>query len=385
MMPEIPYYLYAVLGLSAAGITYGLTIVLIKVMPRLGVMDLPDERKIHREPVPKLGGLALFAAIAVCLALACAISPMARHVLLQPRSIAVFAGLCVMLGLGIYDDLFRASWLTKFVFQMVAAAIVIRQGVIIQKVTNPFGPTIELGRFSIYWTFIWLIGITNAVNLSDGLDGLATGIVSIVSGVTFAITLNLMHTRPEQYELFVFAAVTSIVLLGSSLAFLRFNFFPARIFLGDTGSLVLGFMIACTAVISSQISSTTVALVVPVIALGLPILDTVLAILRRTARRRNPFQADREHIHHKIMQSGISHPETVLILYGFCILLGVAALVLAFKKNQYAGVVLFVLLLVTLFGFRKFGILDVTRLWGIGKKSPRERQKGGTPRQEPRK
>jgi UDP-GlcNAc:undecaprenyl-phosphate GlcNAc-1-phosphate transferase len=153
--------------------------------------------------------------------------------------------------------------------------------------------------------------------------------------------------------------------MGAALAFLRYNFYPAKIFLGDTGSLFLGFLIACTAIRSSQISTTTVALVVPIIALGLPILDTVLVFLRRTAKRRNPFQADLQHIHHKMIESGLSHPETVLVLYGFCILLGVAALVLALKKNEYAGIVLFVLTVITLIGFKKFGVLDITRLWGI--------------------
>jgi UDP-GlcNAc:undecaprenyl-phosphate GlcNAc-1-phosphate transferase len=278
--------------------------------------------------------------------------------------------MAVMLGLGVYDDLRQTGWLPKFAFQIVAACIVIHEGLVITKITNPFGPTLELpAAFSLTFTIVWLVGITNAVNLSDGLDGLATGIVMIVCGVTFANSLHLMQARPEQYQFFVFPAITSVAVLGAAAAFLRFNFYPARIFLGDTGSLFLGFLIACTAVRSSQISTTTVALVVPMIALGLPILDTVLAFLRRTARRRNPFQADLEHIHHKMMESGLSHPETVLVLYAFCLLLGVAALVLALKKNQYAGIVLFVLTVITLAGFKKFGVLDVTRLWGMRGKS----------------
>ncbi|MCX7846534.1 MAG: undecaprenyl/decaprenyl-phosphate alpha-N-acetylglucosaminyl 1-phosphate transferase [bacterium] len=365
---EISYRLYVVLFLLTGGLTYGLTHVMIWLAPRLGAVDKPDARRIHQRPVPKLGGLALFVAIAAGLVVAAALHPWVARVVLTPQSLAIFVGMAIMLAVGVYDDLFGVSWMWKFAFQIVAACIVIRHGMVIMKLTNPLGAEhIQLNPLLAFvFTLVWLIGITNAVNLSDGLDGLATGIVLIVSGVTFANSLHLMVMRPEQTEAyFVFPAVTSICVAAASLAFLRFNFYPARIFLGDTGSLFLGFWLACTAVRSSQISTTTVALLVPVIALGLPILDTVIAFLRRAARRRNPFQADLEHIHHKMLESGLSHPETVLVLYGFCLLLGIAALVVAYKRHQYAGVILFVLTAIVLVGFRKFGILDITRLWGI--------------------
>ena len=364
---EISYSLYVVLFLVAVFLTYILTLALIKLAPKIGAVDKPDGRKIHNVPVPKLGGIAIFIAFAVTIGLAVAFNSTVAKEFLSQRTFAIFIGLLVMLLLGIYDDLFQLSWMWKFTFQIVAACIVIRHGLVITNITNPLGlMTLKLPiMFGFFFTIMWLVGLTNAVNLSDGLDGLATGIVLIVSGVTFANSIYLMQTRPEQYQLFIFPAVTSVCILGASVAFLKFNFYPARIFLGDTGSLFLGFLIACTAVRSSQISTTTVAFVVPVIALGLPILDTTLAFLRRTAKRRNPFRADMDHIHHRMIQSGLSHPQAVLVLYGFCILLGVAALVLALKKNQFAGIVLFVLTVITLIGFKKFGVLDVTRLWGM--------------------
>jgi len=383
---DISYRLYVLLFVTASGMTYGLTRLMIWLAPRIGAVDHPSARRIHQRPVPKLGGLALFVAIGLSLALGACLHPHVARVVLTPQSLAIFAGMVVMLGLGIYDDVFGVSWMWKFAFQIVAACIVIRHGMVIMKLTNPLGlQAIQLNPMVAFiFTLMWLIGITNAVNLSDGLDGLATGIILIVSGVTFANSVHLMLTRPEQTEAyFVFPAVTSICVAAAALAFLRFNFYPARIFLGDAGSLFLGFWLACTAVRSSQISTTTVALVVPVIALGLPILDTVLAFLRRTARRRNPFQADLEHIHHKMMESGLSHPETVLVLYGFCLLLGIAALVVAFKKHQYAALILFVLTVIVLIGFRKFGVLDITRLWGTrggsdaGKDAPTRRARGG--------
>ena len=364
---EISYSLYVVLFLAALFLTYILTVALIKLAPKIGAVDKPGGRKIHRVPVPKLGGLAIFIAFAITVGLAVLFNPTVANEFLSQKTFAIFIGLLVMLLLGIYDDLFKLSWMWKFTFQIVAACIVIRQGLVITNITNPLGlMTLKIPiMFGFFFTIMWLVGLTNAVNLSDGLDGLATGIVLIVSGVTFANSIYLMQTRPEQYQLFIFPAVTSVCILGASVAFLKFNFYPARIFLGDTGSLFLGFLIACTAVRSSQISTTTVAFVVPVIALGLPILDTTLAFLRRTAKRRNPFRADMDHIHHRMIQSGLSHPQAVLVLYGFCILLGVAALVLALKKNQFAGIVLFVLTVITLIGFKKFGVLDVTRLWGM--------------------
>jgi len=368
---EISYWLYAVLFFAALVLTYTLTVALIKITPKIGVVDNPGERKIHTVPIPKLGGLAIFIAFAVTIGLAILFNDTVANELLSPKTSSIFIGLLVMVALGIYDDLKHISWMWKFTFQIVAACIVIRQGLVITNITNPLGlMTLKLPvMFGFFFTIMWLVGLTNAVNLSDGLDGLATGIVLIVSGVTFANSLYLMHTRPEQYQLFIFPAVTSICILGAAVAFLKFNFYPARIFLGDTGSLFLGFLIACTAVRSSQISTTTVAFVVPVIALGLPILDTTLAFLRRTAKRRNPFRADLDHIHHRMIQSGLSHPQAVLVLYGFCLLLGIAALVLALKKNQFAGIVLFVLTVITLIGFKKFGVLDVTRLWGMKNKN----------------
>lgn len=365
---DISYRLYVLLFVVVGGVCYGLTKVLLWLAPRVGAVDRPSARRIHEKPTPKLGGLALFIAIAVGLVAGAFLHPAVARVMLNAQSLAIFVGMTIMLCVGIYDDLFGVSWMWKFAFQIVAACIVIRHGMVIMKLTNPLGAEhIQLTPWVAFvFTLLWLIGITNAVNLSDGLDGLATGIVLIVSGVTLANSLHLMVARPEQAEAyFVFPAVTSVCVAAAALAFLRFNFYPARIFLGDTGSLFLGFWLACTAVRSAQISTTTVALLVPVIALGLPILDTVLAFLRRAARRRNPFQADLEHIHHKMMESGLSHPETVLVLYGFCLLLGIAAIVVAYKRHQYAGVILFVLTAIVLIGFRKFGVLDITRLWGI--------------------
>ncbi len=373
---EIAYSLYISLFIVNIIITYFITMLLMKLAPKIGIVDKPSPRKIHLKEVPKLGGLAIFISLTLTFFIATLLHPQIKTDFISSQSIAIFVGMGIMLILGLYDDIFKASWMWKFTFQIVAACIIVRHGILVSKITNPFSVPIQLGALGgMIFTVAWIVGITNAINLSDGLDGLASGIIIIVCGVTFANSIHLMQTRPEQYQLFVFAAVTSICVLGAALAFLKFNFFPAKIFLGDTGSLLLGFLIACTAIRSAQLNTTTVALVVPIIALGLPILDTVLAFLRRTSKRRNPFRADKEHIHHKILESGLSHPETVLVLYGFCMILGIAALILALKTNQYSGIILFVLTAIILVGFKKFGMLDITRLWGTPDKKNKKSNK----------
>ena len=198
---EIAYSLYIVLFLIALFLTYIFTTVLIKIAPKIGAVDEPNGRKIHSVPVPKLGGLAIFIAFTITIGLAILFNSTVAGELLSPKTTAIFVGLFVMLILGIYDDLKHLSWMWKFTFQIVAACIVIRQGLVITNMTNPLGlTTLKLPiMFGFFFTIMWLVGLTNAVNLSDGLDGLATGIVLIVSGVTFANSLYLMQTRPEQY------------------------------------------------------------------------------------------------------------------------------------------------------------------------------------------
>ena len=333
-------------------------------------------RHIGNRQIPRLGGAALVAAFAITAVLAAFLNPSVAKEFLQPQTLAIFGGLLIVAVLGVVDDLLQLSWATKFVFQIVASCLVIGNGIVIAKITNPFGPTLDFYPWmAIAFTLIWLVGITNAINLSDGLDGLCGGIIFIVAAVIFVNSRMLAHTRPEQFTLFIFPSVVCAIVLGAVLGFLRYNFYPAKIFLGDGGALFLGFLVACMAIRSSQISATSVALLVPIIALVLPILDTTMSFLRRTDRRENPFQSDAQHIHHKIMYSGLTHPETVLVLYGFCLLLGLAALALSLRSNQYAGIILVVLTIVILLGFKKFGVLDVTRLWGVRRRGDMEEQK----------
>ena len=358
--------LYVVLFVTGLVLTWLFTKLTIAFAVKRKLFGPTGGRHINGREVPRLGGVALCAAFFLTALLGAFLNREIAREFLTPQVLSIFGGLLIVAILGLVDDLLELSWGTKFLFQIVASCLVIGNGVIIAKITNPFGPTLEFYPWmAMAFTLIWLVGITNAINLSDGLDGLCGGIVFIVAAVILVNSRLLAHTRPEQLQLFIFPSVVCVIVLGAILGFLRFNFYPAKIFLGDCGALFLGFLVACMAIRSSQISATSVALLVPLIALGLPILDTTLAFLRRAARRGNPFQSDAQHIHHKIMYSGLTHPETVLVLYGFCLLLGLAALALSLRSNQYAGLILVILTVVILLGFKRFGVLDVTRLWGV--------------------
>lgn len=368
---DISPLLFPVLFFCGLGLTWLFTKATLAFAIRRKLFGPCGGRHGERQ-VPRLGGAPLFLAFILTALLAAFLHPAIAREFTTPQTLSIFGGLAIVAVLGLVDDLLQLSWGTKFLFQIVASCLVIGNGVVIAKITNPFGPTLDFYPWmAIVFTLIWLVGITNAINLSDGLDGLCGGIIFIVAAVIFANSRVLAHERPEQLAQFIFPSTVTVILLGSVLGFLRYNFYPAKIFLGDCGALFLGFLVACMAIRSSQISATSVALLVPIIALGLPILDTTLAFLRRTARRGNPFQSDAQHIHHKIMYSGLTHPETVLVLYGFCLLLGLAALVLSLRSNQYAGLVLIILTILVLLGFKKFGVLDVTSLWGVRRRGER--------------
>jgi len=364
---EFGYPMYLLLFIVSWILTFVFTSILIKILNKYKLYDMPnqDNRRIHSVPIPRLGGLSIFISVAITLIIAAIIHPAIRTEFMSVEAISIFSGLVIMIGLGIYDDIWKASWPLKFAVQIVATCIVIAGGVYIKNMTGITGTTLQLNEILRFaFTFIWIIGITNAINLSDGLDGLSSGIVLIVVSVIFINSVYLMNTRDQQFSLFVFSAICSISLIGAALAFLHFNFYPAKIFLGDTGSLFLGFFLACIAIHGSQMSTTTVALTVPVIALGLPILDTTIAFLRRSLQAKNPFKPDLQHIHHKIILSGLSHPKAVLVSYAFCFVLGISALVMSIYKNQFSIFIIFILIAITFVFLRKYGIMDITKLWG---------------------
>jgi UDP-GlcNAc:undecaprenyl-phosphate/decaprenyl-phosphate GlcNAc-1-phosphate transferase len=295
---------------------------------RVGLFDRSDSRKVHGSEIPRVGGVGIVIAVAfTCATLLALYGP---DTLTGNRRLlfVVFAGGFAVHLVGLYDDVrqLHAKW--KFLSQVVIAVLVFAAGVRMTTLALPFVGVVELGTFAgLLFTVIWLVGITNAFNLIDGLDGLAAGAALFALTTMFVVAIS--NTRYD-------AALATLTLAGATLGFLYYNFHPATIFLGDSGSLFLGFMLAGIGVLSAQKSPTVVAVAIPVVSLGLPVLDTLIAITRRFLRRQPIFAADRGHIHHRLLGRGYSPRTVVLALYGVCALLGLAAMMLVNSGGHVA-------------------------------------------------
>jgi len=326
---------YAVSFIAAVACSYLLTIPVRALALRFDIVDHPEKRKIHEVPIPLMGGLAIFISFMLI---------SVPVILLQgeadSKSLVSFLGLAaggaIIVLLGVYDDIRGLRARTKFAWQAIAALMVMSCGVRFDVFTNPLGASFEIGWLSLPLTLLWIVGVTNAINLIDGLDGLAAGIGTIAAIGLFFITQNPLVT------------IVTIVLAGSGLGFLGHNFYPARIFLGDSGSMFMGFVLAVVSIIGSLKATTATVLILPIILLGLPLFDTLFAIFRRARRRVNPFKADREHIHHRLVRIGLHHPKVVLVLYFACSYLAVTAYAIAQLPYQ-AALVFFVLLMMGAF------------------------------------
>ncbi len=290
-----------------------------KAAYKLGRVDEPDARKVHTVPIPRLGGIAIFLGFCIAVATIELLTPGP----LFPRT-GPFMGLLVGGGLifllGIVDDLKPLPAKFKFLVQIGAAAVAVYLGVRIEVLSNPFGGMFILPVYLVYGlTVFWLVGITNTINLIDGLDGLAGGVTLIAASTTALIAIQ---TRQPAL------ALLSLALVGSTIGFLRYNWNPAKIFMGDSGSLFLGFTLAAISVVGLLKVAATAALLVPILILGVPIFDTAFAIIRRALQRRPIFSPDRGHLHHRLLGLGFSQRRAVLIIYAICLLLGGTALTL---------------------------------------------------------
>lgn len=335
----MPTYMLAFM--VALLVTYLLTPQVIKLAVKAGAMDAPDARKVHTRPIPRMGGLAIFAGFVLAIL---ASMHVGREVL------GLLAGGTVIVMVGVIDDLRQLSARVKLMGQIAAALVMVLFNVRIDWLTNPFGGEMfYLELFSIPFTVLFTVSMINVVNLIDGLDGLAAGVSTIA-----AVTILLVALQQN----FWVVAILTAALAGSSLGFLHYNFNPARIFMGDTGSMFLGFMLAGISVIGTVKSAATIALVVPVVALGLPILDTAFAIIRRYANGQPIFKPDKGHLHHRLLALGLSQRQAVLLMYGISSCLGVSAIVLT-EVSYVLGVALVLALLgVACYGARRLGVLS---------------------------
>ena len=295
-----------------------MTPVSIWVANKIGAIDIPrDERKIHKRPIPRFGGLAIFVA---------SIIPMILLEGQNPSIRAAALGGLLMYLLGAVDDLKQLSAGVKFVGQTAIAVLMYFMGIRIAFITNYFyGGNLHFGvALSFIITVGWIVGITNAINLMDGLDGLAAGISAIIA--CFLAYVAYIH---GEILGMMPVCVALMAVAGGCAGFLPYNFSPAKTFMGDSGALYLGYMIAVLSVISPLKRATFVAALVPIMALAIPIFDTLFAIVRRAARSENVMAADKGHIHHRIMKTGFGQRRAVLIIYGVVGIMGMVAVLIS--------------------------------------------------------
>ncbi|MFJ7728266.1 glycosyltransferase family 4 protein [Neobacillus sp. NPDC097160] len=296
-----------------------------KLAFKIGATDKPNQRKVHQKIMPRLGGLAIYLSFIIGM------------LVLRPGgdyTLPIIVGSMIIVITGILDDMMELSAKVKFIAQIAAAAVVVIWGGIdVDFINVPFGGKIEFGYLSVPLTIIWIVGITNAINLIDGLDGLAAGVSSIA-----LITISGMAVIMG--DGFV-TAIASIV-LASTLGFLIYNFHPAKIFMGDTGALFLGYMISVLSLLGFK-NVTIISFIVPIIILGVPISDTFFAILRRIVNKKPLSAPDKSHLHHCLLRSGFTHRQTVLIIYAMAAFFGLAAII--FSQAKLLGGSLFIVLL----------------------------------------
>ncbi|KRM58713.1 glycosyltransferase family 4 protein [Secundilactobacillus malefermentans] len=300
---EIIVSLFATMIVSAV-----LTPFVRKFAFMIGAEDRPNSRRVNKIPMPTLGGLAIFIAYTF------ATMVLLRNAIPQRQLWGVFAGECVIIATGVIDDVFVLKPRQKMLGISIAALVVyFGAGLKMTSITLPFIGSWQIGWLSLPITWLWIVAITNAINLIDGLDGLATG-VSIIALTTTGITgfffLNVANT---------YVAIMIFSLVAAMVGFLPYNFFPARIYLGDTGALFIGFMISTFSLYGLK-NATFISVIIPVIILGVPITDTVYAILRRMLNRQPITHADKHHLHHRLMQIGLTHRQTVLVIYGIALI-----------------------------------------------------------------
>lgn len=336
---------YICLAAAAFATTYVLVPAVKRLAIRLDAVDYPSKRRINTRPIPRMGGLAVFAGLVV----ACILqiigtwnwgwpSALVPHPSMSLNYPLLAVSFCLITAVGAIDDVISLRPRAKLAGQIVAASVAAAGGLVIGSVVNPFvpGAYIDLGWLAYPITVVYLVAFANIINLIDGLDGLATGISGIAAFAMFGFAA--LSGRGD-------AAALSIALFGSTLAFLRFNFHPASIFLGDAGSLLLGFALGTISLLSVSRTAALTSLLIPLIVAGVPILDTLSAIIRRKRAHVSIGQADKGHIHHRLIQEGYDQRQAVLLIYAWCILLALGATVI----NQVpveARIFIFILLLV---------------------------------------
>jgi len=334
--------------LIALLVSFAATPLMIRLAKHMGAIDVPkDGRRVHKVPTPRLGGLAIFLGF---------LAGLLYMYEIDSRMVGVLTGAAIIVTLGFFDDIKPLPAKFKFLVQIIAAVIVIRSGVRIDHVSNPLhfmfpdNEYIIFGNWSYPLTLLWIVGVTNAINLVDGLDGLAAGI-SIISAVTLFVAAQTTG-QP-------FAAFLASILAASTLGFLPYNFNPAKIFMGDTGALFLGYMLSVISVMGVLKGAAALSILVPIFAIGLPIYDTLFAMIRRASNGKSMMEADKGHLHHKLLDAGMSQRQAVITLYSISAVLGFSAVVLVEATLKVAFVLVFAVFLLASMGAKYLSQVEV--------------------------
>lgn len=326
-----------------------------KIAVNSGAINVPkDSRRVNKKPMALMGGLAIIAGFLLAITYSFATKDFTKflNILTKPKMLGILAGTLIIVILGIVDDIKALKASVKFPIQILAASIVVATGTRIVAISKPFQASVALHPsmmfilqdiLALVISVFWIVGITNAINLIDGLDGLAAG----VSGIA-ALVLYIVAVIRRQDDI----AIVAVSLVGAVFGFLPYNFNPAKIFMGDTGSTFLGFVLAIISIEGTMKSVTGLAVAIPILVLGLPIFDTIFAIFRRVLNGKPIGEADRGHIHHRLIDMGISHRMSVVILYIVSAALGTVSIVLIDKGLLPSLILLIILLMFGVAGAR---------------------------------
>jgi UDP-GlcNAc:undecaprenyl-phosphate/decaprenyl-phosphate GlcNAc-1-phosphate transferase len=329
-MTEHPYLLYAMV----AGGTWLITMLLVPVCRKLAIaLDVVDRpsaaRKVHKRVVPYLGGLPFYFGFLLTVLFVEALYPQYVSPAFYPMCVV---GTFIAL-MGVYDDIKDMGSLKKLIIELALTSLLFYWGFKTSTLSHPLGGSISAGWLALLITPLWIAGVINAVNFSDGLDGLAGGLVFICAASIFAVAFNNGQ---------VVSCILMAYLMGSTLAFLWYNFNPAKIFMGDAGALFLGFVLGASTLVEEQKGVTVIALAVPMVVMAVPMLDTALSFLRRLQRARQGqfFEPDRDHLHHRLLDLGLTQKQVVLSLYVVSILAGLMAFMMSVIDEEYRFLIL---------------------------------------------
>jgi UDP-GlcNAc:undecaprenyl-phosphate GlcNAc-1-phosphate transferase len=352
-------------------VSFVLTRYVRDVATRRGWVAVPsNERHLHSNPLPRLGGVAIFLSFSLSMVAVRVMAEFLPHLgsaFFVKKLLTIFVPASLVFLLGVYDDLHSVGPYIKFAVQSLAATMLFFGGLRIVNIPVLFGDHQLPWFVGLPITILWVLAITNAFNLIDGLDGLAAGSALFSTMVAFVVALLNGSSM-------VMVTVMTIALAGAILGFLRYNFNPATIFLGDSGSLFIGFLLSALALAGAQKSPTIVAVAIPVVSFGLPILETSLSILRRLISGRPVFTADREHIHHKLLQHGLTHRQVVVVLYGVSAVFALLSLFLLWPTGSSLGLVLAVLGTGIWIGVQRLGYLELGELARVAQRTLEQRQ-----------